>query len=435
MFASRISSLSFFNKSVGLSRTLCKTFRVAPGIPCKPSRYQYSTLPEDKSLLNAVTDDKSLSVHWQDGTARFHHVWLRHHCPCPACLDPSTKQRTIDMALIPEQVRPQQVDVASADQLHIVWEDGHVTCFDASWLKENAYDAFSKGKLKRGFGTIANESEMILWNKEILAANPSPEFNYHDVMNDEKLVQECLDSLFRYGFTFVNETPTDEESLAKVCERIAGHLQKTLYDGVYTIENEVFSLPDIAYFSNALAGHTGHTYFMQPGGLQAMHLTHHHGSGGTSLLVDGFWAAKSLFEEDPDAFKILTSTDVPFEFNGKGLCTRAQAPLLELHPFTQELTKLRYNNARIGALVNMNLTFEEMEKFYQAVRLFGSIVRRPENELWFNLTPGKVIIMDNRRTLHGRSKVSGSRKLMGCYVGIDDYIGKWRANKMNKSMS
>jgi len=187
MFASRISFLSFFNKSVGLSRTLCKTFRVASGIPCKPSRYQYSTSPEDaeKSLLKAVTDDKSLSVHWQDGHARFHHVWLRHHCPCPACLDPSTKQRTIDMALIPEQVRPQQVDVASADQLHIVWEDGHVTCFDASWLKENAYDAFSKGKLKRGFGTIANESEMILWNKEILAANPSPEFNYHDVMNDD----------------------------------------------------------------------------------------------------------------------------------------------------------------------------------------------------------------------------------------------------------
>jgi len=223
--------------------------------------------------------------------------------------------------------------------------------------------------------------------------------------------------------------------LAKVCERIGGIAQEGHYGRVYALENKALTQSDLAYLSNALHGHTDHVYFAEPAGIQAMHCTQHHGSGGMSLLVDGFWAAKILFEEDPEAFKILTSTEVPFEYNSQYHCTRVHGPLIELDPFTQELTKLRYNNSRIGAFVNMNLTFEEMEKFYQAVRLFGSIVRRPENELWFKLTPGKVIIMDNRRTLHGRSEVSGSRKLMGCYVTVDDYIGKWRANKMNKLMS
>lgn len=77
----------------------------------------------------------------------------------------------------------------------------------------------------------------------------------------------------------------------------------------------------------------------------------------------------------------------------------------------------------------MGLTFEQMEKLYDAVRLYGSIIRRPENELWYKMTLGRAVILDNRRVLHGRSFVTGYRKVIGCYAAFDDYLGKWRAIK------
>ena len=383
---------------------------------------------EPRSPIQAIADDQTLSVQWNDATSRFHHAWLRHHCPCPACLDPSTKQRKIDLALIPGHIRPLEVQVAK-NEVRVRWDDGHESSFDGSWLQENAYDGFVKDNVKPGYGSIAYESEIMLWNKKIIEANPPPEYNFDEIKNNPSLIPSLIDKLFRFGFLFVNETPHDKESLAQVCEFIGGHVQESLYGRVYALENKDLTHSDVAYLSNALHGHTDHAYFEAPAGIQLMHCTHHHGTGGISLLVDGFNAAKTLYKEKPEAFKILASTEVPFEYNSQHHMTRVHGPLLELNPFNHELVRVRYNNSRVGPFTNMNLTFEEMGKFYQAVQTFGSILRRPENELWFNLTPGRVIAMDNSRTLHGRSDITGSRRLLGSYVAIDDFLGKWRAIK------
>ncbi|KAK3708087.1 hypothetical protein QZH41_006916 [Actinostola sp. cb2023] len=332
---------------------------------------------EKKSLINAVVDKNILSVYWPDGDARFHHVWLRHHCPCHQCLNPTTKQRTIDMALIPDQVRPQQVNLTS-NGLQIIWDDdGHETCYDGSWLKENAYDgSFVERRRVNGFGTIANESDMTLWNRGILASKPPQEFSYSDILgNREEVLRESLNSIFRYGFIFVNETPTDEESTLKICQEIVGPIRETPEGRVYVIENKGLCNSDLSYFSSALHGHTDFTFYKDPPGIQAMHCTHHHGTGGMSLLVDGFRAAKTLYEEDAQAFKILASTEL--RFGSTHHCIEGHGTILELDPFTKELMRVRWNNSR----VNIKLSFDEMERFYQAVRLYGSIVRREENEL------------------------------------------------------
>lgn len=44
----------------------------------------------------ALTRD-AVCITWSSGvTSRFHHVWLRDHCRCPACYHQKTKQRLLN---------------------------------------------------------------------------------------------------------------------------------------------------------------------------------------------------------------------------------------------------------------------------------------------------------------------------------------------------
>lgn len=49
------------------------------------------------------------------------------------------------------------------------------------------------------------------------------------------------------------------------------------------------------------------------------------------------------------------------------------------------------------------------------------MVREKENEVWVKMTPGTAMIVDNWRTLHGRSSFTGYRRLCGAYLNMDDY--------------
>lgn len=72
-----------------------------------------------------------------------------------------------------------------------------------------------------------------------------------------------------------------------------------------------------------------------------MHCTHHDGTGGMSLLVDGFKAAKILYEDNRDAYKILTNTHIPYEYRSHSHEIKTKSTVLELDPFTQELIRAR----------------------------------------------------------------------------------------------
>ena len=40
---------------------------------------------------------------------------------------------------------------------------------------------------------------------------------------------------------------------------------------------------------------------------------------------------------------------------------------------------------------------------------------------WIRQTPGRAVLVDNWRVMHGRSGFSGSRRLCGAYINWDDY--------------
>ena len=79
----------------------------------------------------------------------------------------------------------------------------------------------------------------------------------------------------------------------------------TIAGGFWDFTSDLSS-KDTAYTSLALDAHTDTSYFTDPAGYQMFHLlSHQGGSGGESLLVDGFRAAKILESESPKAFHIL----------------------------------------------------------------------------------------------------------------------------------
>ncbi|XP_031166932.1 trimethyllysine dioxygenase, mitochondrial isoform X2 [Sander lucioperca] len=67
-----------------------------------------------------------------------------------------------------------------------------------------------------------------------------------------------------------------------------------------------------------------------------------------------------------------------------------------------------------------------VQRWYEAHRELTTELRRPENELWVKLTPGKVIFIDNWRVMHGRDSFTGLRQLCGCYLTRDDVLSSAR---------
>lgn len=105
---------------------------------------------------------------------------------------------------------------------------------------------------------------------------------------------------------------------------------------------------DTAYTNLLLGAHTDTTYFSEPAGLQMFHmLSHTGGSGGESLLVDGFSAATKLFHEDKEAYRILSEVRVWSHASGNedaSIQPYTCFPVLSHDPVMGHLVMVRWNN-------------------------------------------------------------------------------------------
>lgn len=68
----------------------------------------------------------------------------------------------------------------------------------------------------------------------------------------------------------------------------------------------------------------------------------------------------------------------------------------------------------------------EVRSFYRHLQTMAKLVRQKENEYWFRLLPGTILIIDNWRLLHGRDSYEGERTLNGCYYSRSDFISQAR---------
>lgn len=203
---------------------------------------------------------------------------------------------------------------------------------------------------------------------------------------------------------------------------------------------------DTAYTNLALPAHTDNTYFTDPSGLQMFHLLSHTSSsspspsnsqnlGGTSLLVDGFACAAQLRAESPESYSILAKTPVNWHASGNEGITITPAqkyPVFNHDPETGKLQQIRWNNDDRASMPpypspsDPSITYDD---WFEAARKWNSIITRAENEYWEQLRPGRPVVFDNWRVMHGRGSFVGKRRMAGGYVNRDDWVSRyWNTN-------
>ncbi|KAB8339237.1 hypothetical protein FH972_022171 [Carpinus fangiana] len=196
------------------------------------------------------------------------------------------------------------------------------------------------------------------------------------------------------------------------------------------------SSKDTAYTEVFLPPHNDTTYFTLPIGLQMFHLlSHERGTGGESQLVNGIAAAHVLKQKDADAFDVLCKTKLMAHASGnEGVMLEPVSAfsVFNVDPITDRLVSVRWNPAdRTFVLPGDHSTHaEDVEKWYDAAEKYQNILNDRTNRSTFyefKLQPGRPVMFDNWKLMHGRSSFTGSRKMCGGYIDHDYFMSTCRA--------
>jgi trimethyllysine dioxygenase len=173
-------------------------------------------------------------------------------------------------------------------------------------------------------------------------------------------------------------------------------------------------------------------------------LSHAGGTGGESLFVDGYAAASYVQDNQPLFYAALHRCNIIYhasgnsevgEIDNSAVNFRGRAVLagglsygskkraleagrgimsqIEAIDRRQVPTQIRWNNDDRAPHVWRSLN--EMELWYNAASYFSQVLKKKQFELKVQLEPGRPIIFDNWRYLHGRTAFTGSRRVCGGY--------------------
>ncbi|CAL8362885.1 unnamed protein product [Lota lota] len=385
--------------------------------PAKCANFQKRHLATAKTTLGEWrVADEYFEISDGDALMQFDYVWLRDNCRSAACYNSKTSQRIIDTASIDLKIRPAETKVTDG-HLFLTWPDGHVTSYSLSWLADHSHQA----------KTQAVVQPRVLWNRDTYSAAQVQSAPWEKFMSCEEELRRFVQNFLLYGIAFVDGVPASVAATEAVSERVS-IIRETLYGRMWSFTSDL-SRGDTAYTTQELDRHTDTTYLHEPCGVQVFHCLKHEGTGGRTLLVDGFHSAQKVLEKAPESFELLSRVPISHE-NIEAISTHRNhmvgvGPVLNVYPWNHEVYMIRYNNYDRAPIDTVPQ--DAVGRWYRAHRVLTTELRKPENELWLKLTPGKVVFIDNWRVLHGRDSFTGLRQVCGCYLPRDDLLSTARA--------
>ncbi|CAH0522105.1 unnamed protein product [Peronospora belbahrii] len=383
--------------------------------------------------VSELANEQAVCVTFDDGaTAKFHKVWLRDHCRCEHCMHPETLQRQLNSASIPMDSPLHRLEVTNAGAAVAIKWDAPVLgspCtsseFDATWLRNHAY-ALEGGNAKDLVTAPYSKSyrQPRLTTKQLWAGDDFtlPTHDYKSCMDN---IEPLMRDLYVYGLVHVSCTPSSMEATEKFAQKI-GFVQRTIYGTMWTTNptNEAEGYNDTALTNLELLHHTDGTYMRDPPGLQIFNCVAQAGTGGESRYVDSFHVTETLKKEDPEAFRVLSTTALPYFAVDNDAYLATMEPLIRVD-YAGNIVQFRHNDYDRAPLTH--LSFAEVGEFYKAHRTLLDIMRRPEMEFCTKLQVGNMVVVDNQRVLHGRHAFQGGdRALVGCYIGQTEYESRLR---------
>lgn len=187
-----------------------------------------------------------------------------------------------------------------------------------------------------------------------------------------------------------------------------------------------------------------HSHFESPPRYQFLHsLLNGSIEGGASYFVDSFHIVSLLRASHPEAYETLCTIPVLFEYDNGGHHTRWERPTIELSP-SGSIHAVNYSPPFQGPLPlslpsassSDAATETRLASLHSALSLFASLCDLASNQFSFQLSPGQVVLFDNRRVLHARTAFKfkegnegggeRGRWLKGAYMDGDEVWSRWR---------
>ncbi|ESZ90239.1 hypothetical protein SBOR_9376 [Sclerotinia borealis F-4128] len=373
-----------------------------------------------------LDNDAFIPINFADGPDSVPRRWLRRS---------DTMQREVNIFSYKSDLEeiPKSINKIKKEGLEVTWLDSkgrgpkseHVTVYPWDWLhKHKVYRDRNKFEMTRhafvnGLQGVERSADVIphipnpddhdivLWDSRIEQIPPT--VKYDEVMASDSGVGKWTRMIHKFGFCFVDGVPICPLKTQELLERIA-FIRPTHYGGFYDFTSDL-TMKDTAYTSEAIGPHTDTTYFTDPAGLQMFHLlSHTEGTGGESILVDGFWSARLIRNRYKDA---LSKIAVPWHASGNegiNITPNRPYPVMTMDS-NRKATQIRWNEADRGTIHP-----GYSEEWYEAAREFSNRVNDPMGQYQSQLVPGRALIFDNWRILHGRTEFTVNR---------DDYVSRY----------
>ncbi|MEM7221965.1 MAG: TauD/TfdA family dioxygenase [Pseudomonadota bacterium] len=367
--------------------------------------------------LDAV--DGQLCIDWSDGhSSRFHPIWLRHQCACPACGSPLTAVRGLRLHHIPSDIAFRVV-AHDGGTVDLVWtNDGHPSRYSATWLRDHCY---SYGERQR------RRHRPILWDRRIHNDPPTADMPACEASAAQRLA--LLERVRDYGFCRVGNAGTEAAETERLINLVGP--QRRSHYGTYKLSKKA-AVDNVGDITDPLDPHVDETYRLSTIGITVFQVLRPSAEGGHSTLVDGFEAVRRLKAAHRADFELLTRVpitgsrrDQAHNSAGQVKWYAATMPAIRLD-FDGEVSGLRCNERQIMPL---DLPERLIEPCYRALKHLFEILYDPDLRVTFELAAGEGLIFDNQRVLHGRTGFSAeepARSVLTSSVDMEEFHSSLR---------
>ena len=338
-----------------------------------------------------------------------HPFWLRERVSENQFLDEKTQQRLFDPTTLNVEIEINKVKI-NENNLEINFNDG-------------VHSILNIEKIANEFIKIDNIKDIITKIKWDHSLKTIKNFNYFEGFSESKEMYDLLVSFYKYGFAIIKNVPTENNFIVKFANSI-GSVRRTNFGEHFNVKSKP-NPNDLAYTSLPLAPHTDNPYRNPVPCIQILHCIINEVSGGYSTLVDGYTVTEDLKKENLDFYKILSKIKVRFKFIDKDVVLEDWSELIKLdeqNNFKQVRFSPRLDYVPI-------LEKEELDLYYKSRKKLSDLYNSEKYRIEFKLEEKDLLMMDNHRLLHGRTKYDvseGNRFLQGCYLDFDSTEGKLR---------
>ena len=338
-----------------------------------------------------------------------HPFWLRERVDGEEFLDKGTQQRLFDPSTMNGEIIVKKAEIKNGF-LEVNFNDGVKSKLDINKLETEFLnkDTVIKAILKRK------------WDSSLKNVK---NFEFKEGFYESKEMHDLLVSFYEYGFVIIKNVPSENNYIVNFANSI-GSVRRTNFGEHFNVKSK--SNPnDLAYTTLHLSPHTDNPYRNPVPCIQLLHCIENEVSGGYSTLVDGFTVSEKLKKEDPEAYKILTEVKVRFKFTDKNVMLEDWAELIQLDE-EKNFKQVRFSPRLDYVPI---LEKKKLDQYYKARKKLSDMYNSEKNRIEFKLAPKDLMMMDNYRVLHGRTKYDpdeGNRFLQGCYIDFDSTEGKLR---------